>query len=84
MTYYGFNFQWIFSWNGHPPAAPAALRWFSDLLSLYQQYRWGYALWNFEGAFGIVDHARSGARFEDLHGYRVDRDLLELLEAHRV
>lgn len=61
-----------------------ALRWFTDLLDLYKTYGWGYALWNFEGAFGVVDHGRVGARYENQHGYNVDQDLLELLLHHRV
>lgn len=61
-----------------------ALRWLGDLLGLYKEYGWGYALWNFEGAFGIIGHARACAHFEVVHGYRVDRDLLELLLYARV
>jgi aryl-phospho-beta-D-glucosidase BglC (GH1 family) len=61
-----------------------ALRWLGDLLSLFQQYGWGYALWEFEGAFGIIGHGRPGARIEDVDGYAVDRDLLELLLQNRV
>jgi aryl-phospho-beta-D-glucosidase BglC (GH1 family) len=56
-----------------------ALRWLGDLTSLYREFGWGWALWNFDGAFGVVDHGRPGARWELLDGYRVDRDLLELL-----
>lgn len=62
----------------------AALRWFTDLLDCFQSYRWGYALWGFEGEFGIVHHGRQGARYEMLRGYAVDRDLLDLLLQHRV
>lgn len=61
-----------------------ALRWFTDILSLYQQYGWGYALWNFEGAFGIINHGREGATIEQVGSYRVDRDLLDLLLKHRI
>jgi hypothetical protein len=60
-----------------------ALRWFADLLSLYREYGWGYSLWNFEGAFGIVNHGRPGARYESWHGYQVDRALLELYLENR-
>ncbi len=56
-----------------------ALRWFNDLFSVYQEFGWGYSLWNFAGDFGIVEHGRPGARYEELHGYRVDRDLLDLM-----
>jgi endoglucanase len=62
----------------------AARSWFRDLLSLYREFRWGYALWNFEGPFGIIEHGRPGAKFELYKGYRVDRKLLDLLMEYRV
>jgi hypothetical protein len=61
-----------------------ALRWFGDALGLFREFGWGYALWEFEGPFGIVGHRRAGARFEPRHGYLVDVDLLGLLLAGRV
>jgi len=61
-----------------------ALRWLSDLLSLYREYKWGYALWNFEGDFGIVEHGRPGAKYEKLDGFNVDREFLDLLIENRV
>ena len=61
-----------------------ALRWFDDLLALFREFGWGFALWQFEGPFGIVGHGREGARFGLRHGYRVDEDLLERLVAARV
>ena len=59
-----------------------ALRWFADVLDLLRGYGWGYALWEFEGPFGIVGHRRPGARFERRGGYDVDVDLLDLLLHH--
>ena len=56
-----------------------ALRWFTDLFGLYKEFGWGYALWNFAGDFGIVEHGRPGAVYEELHGYKVDRQLLDIL-----
>jgi hypothetical protein len=61
-----------------------ALRWFGDLLGLYREFGWGYSLWEFRGAFGIIDHGRPGARLETIDGYLVDRDLLDLLKANQV
>ncbi|MEV0147478.1 MULTISPECIES: cellulase family glycosylhydrolase [unclassified Nonomuraea] len=60
-----------------------ALRWLADVLGVFASFGWGYALWQFEGPFGVVGHRRPGARFERLDGFEVDRDLLELLQAHR-
>lgn len=61
-----------------------ALRWFSDLFSLYREFGWGYAMWNFEGAFGIINHGRPGAKYENYKGYQVDRALLDLMLNNRV
>jgi hypothetical protein len=63
---------------------PVALRWFNDLFGLYREFGWGYALWNFEGPFGIVEHGRPGTVYEDVRGYTVDRGLLELMLTSRV
>jgi endoglucanase len=60
-----------------------AVRWFSDLLTVFEENGWGYALWNFEGPFGIIGHHRPGATFEQLDGYLVDRQWLDLLLGHR-
>jgi hypothetical protein len=59
------------------------MRWFTDLLGVFKEFGWGYALWHFQGPFGIVDHGRPGARLESIRGYHVDRALLELLLANR-
>ena len=60
-----------------------ALRWFADLLSLYKEFGWGYALWTFAGSFGIINHGRPGAVYEDHKGYKLDRRLLDLLLENR-
>jgi endoglucanase len=67
----------------HTPNADA-LRWLGDVIGLFREFRWGYALWQFEGPFGIVGHTRPGARFERRSGYDVDVELLDLLLAGRV
>jgi endoglucanase len=61
-----------------------ALRWFQDVFELFKEFRWGYALWGFEGAFGIIDHGRPGTKYEKIHGYNVDPALLELMLQGRV
>ena len=60
-----------------------AIRWFTDLLGVLKEFGWGYALWHFEGPFGIINHGRPGASFESIRGFHVDRLLLELMLAHR-
>ncbi|AIE86156.1 glycoside hydrolase family 5 protein [Fimbriimonas ginsengisoli] len=61
-----------------------ALRWFADLFSLWHEYSWGFSFWNFDGPFGIVDHGRPGARYEQIDGYNVDIDLFKLVMEARV
>jgi endoglucanase len=56
-----------------------ALRWFKDLFALYKKFGWGYGMWGFEGAFGIIEHGRPGTKYEEIGGYLVDRDLLNLM-----
>ncbi|MFW5980763.1 MAG: glycoside hydrolase family 5 protein [Halanaerobiaceae bacterium] len=60
-----------------------ALRWFNDILSLYKEFNWGYALWNFEGPFGIINHGRPETEYETYNGYKVDKKLLDLLLENR-
>jgi hypothetical protein len=61
-----------------------AIRWFTDLLDVLKEFRWGYALWNFRGPFGIIEHGRPGTKIELLAGYHVDRVLLDLMLQSRV
>jgi len=61
-----------------------ALRWFEDLLSLFAEWQWGYALWEFKGPFGIIEHGRPNTICTEIDGYMVDKALLELLLSHRV
>jgi hypothetical protein len=56
-----------------------ARAWFADLFTVFREFGWGYALWEFAGPFGIVGHHRPGAVFERLDGFDVDRALLDLL-----
>jgi endoglucanase len=56
----------------------------TDLFGIFKEYGWGYGLWNFEGAFGIIGHHRPGAHWEDMDGYQVDRELFELMVNSRV
>jgi endoglucanase len=61
-----------------------ATRWLADLLSIFKEFDWGYAMWNFQGPFGIIDHGRLGANMENVAGYNVDRLLLDLMLENRV
>lgn len=59
-----------------------ALAWMEDMLSLWKDAGWGWALWNFRGSFGILDSGREDVTYEDYKGHRLDRAMLELLQAY--
>jgi endoglucanase len=55
------------------------LAWFRDLLEILTSLGIGYSLWNFRGAFGILDSGRSDIGYEEWRGHKLDRGLLDLL-----
>jgi endoglucanase len=56
-----------------------ALAWMGDLLSLWKEAGWGYAMWNFRGSFGILDSGREDVEYEDFRGHKLDRKMLNLM-----
>jgi endoglucanase len=58
------------------------LSWFRDVLEVLSGYGMGYALWNFRGAFGVLDSGRKDVAYQDWHGHCLDADLLKLLQTH--
>lgn len=58
-----------------------ALDWMKDFLDLWRDAGWGWALWNFRGSFGILDSNRADVAYEDVRGHRLDRAMLNLLQA---
>lgn len=56
------------------------LAWYRDVLGILTEAGIGYALWNFRGSFGILDSGRSDVDYEDWHGHKLDRKLLNLLQ----
>jgi endoglucanase len=57
-----------------------ALAWLGDVLGLLKEHNIGYAVWNFRGPFGILDSEREDVDYEDFHGHKLDRKMLELLQ----
>jgi endoglucanase len=55
------------------------LRWMSDLLALWKEAGWGWAMWNLRGAFGVLDSNRLDVSYEYFHGHWTDRKMLALL-----
>jgi endoglucanase len=57
----------------------AVLAWMRDSLALWKEAGWGWALWNLRGGFGILDSDRRDVAYEDFHGHKLDRQMLEVL-----
>ena len=57
------------------------LAWMRDCLALWKEAGWGWTLWNFRGSFGVLDSDRQDVVYEDFHGHKLDREMLELLKA---
>ena len=55
------------------------LAWMREVLEILTDSNIGYALWNFRGAFGVLDSGRGDVEYEDFHGHKLDRKMLELL-----
>ena len=58
---------------------PAMMGWMRDMLAVWKEVGWGWSMWNLRGGFGIVDSGRADVKYEDFHGHKLDRELLELL-----
>ncbi len=66
------------AYNKTPHAV--ALAWMKDLLDLWREAGWGWALWNFRGSFGILDSDRTDIAYEDFQGHKLDRSMLRLIQ----
>ena len=60
----------------------ACLAWMSDLLALWKEANWGWAMWNLRGLMGPLDSGRTDVALEYFDGHTVDRKMLELLVAN--
>jgi len=58
------------------------LAWMEDCLQNWQKAGWGWALWNFRGSFGVLDSERNDVKYEDFHGHKLDRKMLDLLQKY--
>lgn len=61
---------------------PIALAWLEDQLRYFKQRNWGWALWLMNGSFGFIDSERDDVEYEDFHGHKLDRKMLELLQKY--
>lgn len=67
-------------WKKTPHAVTLALM--EDELRLFKDRNLGWALWEFRGGFGILDSNRADVVYEDFHGHKLDRKMLELLRRY--
>ena len=58
------------------------LRWMEDCLSNWRQAGLGWALWNFRGSLGVMDSGRADVQYENFHGHKLDRKMLDLLQRY--
>lgn len=58
------------------------LAWMEDCLQNWKEAGWGWALWNFRGSFGILDSGREDVEYEEFHGHKLDRKMLDLLQRY--
>lgn len=57
------------------------LAWFGDVTDILTSHGIGFALWNFAGSFGVLDSGRQDVDYEDWHGHKLDRKLLDLIRS---
>ena len=55
------------------------LRWMRDVLTLWREAGWGWAVWNLRGAFGPLDSGRQDVTYESFRSHQLDRKMLDLL-----
>ena len=71
----------IGEWGSHNRTPnDVVLAWMEDSLQVFKEAGMGWALWNLHGSFGILNNGRPGVNFEDFNGYRLDRNMLNLLQ----
>ena len=61
---------------------PVALEYLEDYLRHYKERGWGWSLWELRGAFGVMDSDRKDVEYEDWHGHKLDRRMLDLLRKY--
>jgi endoglucanase len=67
-------------WNKTPH--DVFLAWFTDMLDILKSNDIGFALWEFKGSFGVIDSGRTDVQYEDWHGAKLDRKLLDLMRKY--
>ena len=58
------------------------LSWMEDCLEIFKDTGMGWALWNFNDTFGIINSGRTDVRYETYNRQRLDREMLSLLQKY--
>ena len=61
---------------------PVTLHFMEDSLKVFQKHHVGWALWNLEGGFGILNSGRKDVDYVDYKGYKLDKKMLDLLQKY--
>ena len=56
------------------------LAFLGDLVPVFREYNLGYALWNLEGSFGIINSGRTDCNYESYEGELLDREMMDILK----
>jgi len=59
---------------------PVALAWMDDMFSILTEHGIGFALWEFDGDFGILNSRRNDVQYVDWYGQKLDQKMLTLLK----
>ena len=69
-------------WGAHNQTPhDVVLAWMRDQLALWREAGWGWSLWNLRGSFGVLDSNRDDVKYEDFRGHKLDREMLEVIQA---
>jgi hypothetical protein len=73
----------IGEWGSHNQTPHnVVLAWMEDSLQTFHEVGMGWALWNFNGSFGILNNGRAGVEQETINGNKLDRNMLQLLQKY--
>jgi hypothetical protein len=70
-------------WGSHNRTPhDVVLCWMEDNLLTFQEAGMGWALWNLNGSFGVLNSGRNDVDYENFNGYKLDRKMLDLLRKY--
>ena len=51
-------------------------------MTVLNEKKFGWAMWNLYGIFGIIDSERDDVVYEDFYGHKLDRKMLDIMQKH--